>query len=494
MSLLDRCFFNVRDFMVPLVDSLPSNDERNELKLAKLATREASGGSADIPSIIAGGSTQMGKTMFVVVGYVAAWFARAPLVCITTTVGGTKSLHKKVLENVRKLEECGAEGISYYCMYLSRATDEQVQYFKARSASMIGSTWHVMAGLGASQDPEGRDRGILFIADTAAQMKKAVRHITAVREGAAGTGCFGLLVDEADSMQRTGDDSLQLEQRLRDLKGVGDGWSETPAGGPGAGREYGGGGFAGPLCVVSISATLLPVLLKMYKTVRTGPAGDAAAGPDRRAAGGRLSTFFTKAPPSKYVGVLSNVWQPFLREGRPVFLRKSECTGQNLGGILDRNWRYPSPQLRLESSVIALFEDACQIRYSLLLDISVSRVNIEGASLRDKAEWLGNHFRDKGLTVITVDGKSIRFKLPGAEWTDECWAVGVSKRAETVEEVLNRLEPRMRGGPAAVFGYSQMIRGDSFRSELRVPTHMSVLYPNPCVSLVRTRAVLKHAA
>ena len=99
-------------------------------------------------------------------------------------------------------------------------------------------------------------------------------------------------------------------------------------------------------------------------------------------------TFFTKAPPSKYVGVLSDVWQPFKRDGKPVFLRPEEVKGTNLGGILDGHYRdVGTVGLRLESNVLALYADACSMPYSLLLDITVSRVNVEGASLRDKAQW-----------------------------------------------------------------------------------------------------------
>jgi hypothetical protein len=415
--------------------------------------------------------------MFVVVGYVAAWFAEAPLVCITTTVGGTKSLHRKVLDGVARLESCGAQGISQHCMYLSSVTPTQVEYFsdetvkrrpEKRATANKGDqniSWHVIAGLGGSV--KAPDRGILFIADTAAQMKKAVRHITAVREGTVGTGFFGLIVDEADSMQRTSDERLQLEQRLQDLKGIGTGWEELDS--SAKVRTYGGRAFLGPNVIVSISATLLPVLLKMFK-VSQRQLEDPESKRDRGT--GMVQTFFTKAPPSKYVGVLSEVWQPFLRNRKPTFLKKSECTGPNLGGILDGNWRDPGSRLKLDSSVLALFEDACSMPYSLLLDISISRVNVEGASLKDKAEILAKHFKEHSLTVITVDGRLIRYKLPTQDYTDDSWAVGINKRAKTVEELLNELEYKMKGGPVAIFGYSQMIRGDSFRSNCRVPTHM----------------------
>jgi hypothetical protein len=100
----------------------------------------------------------------------------------------------------------------------------------------------------------------------------------------------------------------------------------------------------------------------------------------------------------------------------------------------------------------------------------VSRVNVEGASLRDKARFLAEHFTN--LTVITVDGQLLRYKLPGESWGVSSWADGLKRREKTVEDLLNELEPLMRGAPVAILGYSQMIRGDSFRSDWRVPTHI----------------------
>ena len=50
--------------------------------------------------------------------------------------------------------------------------------------------------------------------------------------------------------------------------------------------------------------------------------------------------------------------------------------------------------------------------------------------------------------------------------------MGLRRREKTFEDLLNELEPKMQGAPVAVFGYSQMIRGDSFRSDWRVPTHI----------------------
>lgn len=64
---------------------------------------------------------------------------------------------------------------------------------------------------GGGADVDGARRG--------GQMRRAIRLLTEVRAGAVGCGRFGLVIDEADSFQRTEDESLQLEQRLNDLKG-----------------------------------------------------------------------------------------------------------------------------------------------------------------------------------------------------------------------------------------------------------------------------------
>ena len=481
MSLLDRCFFDVREYMGRLVASLPPASAARERVPAILPDPQAVATAQ--PHLIAGGSTQMGKTMFVVIGYVAAWFASCPLVCVTTTVSGTKSLHKKVLSSILRLDGRGmCDGIAAHCSYSAGATDAQLRHFAReirnaeqpltskgkRAPVRLYRDLVAKAALGGSE--MAPDRGILFIADTAAQMRRAIKLITEVRAGGVGSGYFGLIIDEADSFQRTEDETLQLEQRLNDLRGTGQGWVNDSYYDTLGYKSYGGPSFKGAEVLVSISATLLPVLLKLYKAKQERR---ARGGRDRGAGeggGGGLYTFFTKAPPSKYVGVLSEVWQPLKRNGKPVFLRPDEVKGTNLGGILDGHYRGKDVRLQADSNVLALYADACGMAYSLLLDITVSRVNVEGASLRDKAQWLAGHFGN--LTVITIDGLLIRYKLPQQDWHAESWAVGLRRREKTFEDLLNELEPKMQGAPVAVFGYSQMIRGDSFRSDWRVPTHI----------------------
>ncbi len=189
MSLLDRCFFDVREYMGRLVASLPPAGS-DRAKVPAVLPKTERGVPLSQPHLIAGGSTQMGKTMFVIIGYIAAWFAQCPLVCLTTTVSGTKSLHKKVLSAVARLEGCGAEGISYHCSYCSAATAAQLDYFKASISSeeagvtakgkkapvRIGRDVVATAALGGSE--LAPDCGILFVADTAAQMSRAGTQFT----------------------------------------------------------------------------------------------------------------------------------------------------------------------------------------------------------------------------------------------------------------------------------------------------------------------------
>jgi hypothetical protein len=113
-------------------------------------------------------------------------------------------------------------GIAMHCSYSSAVTGARMSYFReemrAAERPVIATGKKVpvrinrgvvaKAALGGSE--RAPDRGILFIADTAAQMRRAVELITEVRAGSVKRGCFVLMLDEADSFQRTEDEALQL--------------------------------------------------------------------------------------------------------------------------------------------------------------------------------------------------------------------------------------------------------------------------------------------
>ena len=71
MSLLDRCFFDVREYMGRLVASLPAADGTRPCVPAQLSPPRAAGCAPVCqPHLIAGGSTQMGKVGPPVLAYV----------------------------------------------------------------------------------------------------------------------------------------------------------------------------------------------------------------------------------------------------------------------------------------------------------------------------------------------------------------------------------------------------------------------------------------
>ncbi|KOO29977.1 hypothetical protein Ctob_011715 [Chrysochromulina tobinii] len=83
--ILDQCFFDVPKYMLKIRDYLHDKTHR-------LST------SDDIPQMLAGGSTQMGKTMFVVIGVCVAKKLQAASVVITHKVAGRNSLATKITE------------------------------------------------------------------------------------------------------------------------------------------------------------------------------------------------------------------------------------------------------------------------------------------------------------------------------------------------------------------------------------------------------------
>jgi hypothetical protein len=133
----------------------------------------------------------------------------------------------------------------------------------------------------------------------------------------------------------------------------------------GAGTEP----FAAPQALVAISATLLPVLMKANADAEkrkrasgAGPSAAAAAAEEGEGDETRMYPFFTQRS-EKYVGVISNLWKPFERAGEPAFLPAGALKSSNVG-IDD------------DGLVRALYADAASKPKSLLLDITVTRVNV----------------------------------------------------------------------------------------------------------------------
>ena len=307
---------------------------------------------------VCGGATQAGKTMFVVVGVVVAFAARVPSVVITTTVSGTKSLFEKVRSTLLKMPD-GAR-LAACVSHLSGAGGD--------------ARLRQRAALGASDDPHLRSRGTLFVADTANQILRAKELLHMLRLERQGdpehpcSGQFLLFLDEADALQRTDGEThemIQLERRLATLcggmqNGKGE-WCPVEDDPENKKKKRLGRpaqNFDGPQAVVSISATLLPVFLRMKQRAANGVAPPAVH---------PYYTETTNKNMKQYVGVQWDKWLPMkAADGEPVFLAPRALNFQNIS---------------INEDVWGLYEDAVTRNYSLLLDITVSRVNMTSGTV-----------------------------------------------------------------------------------------------------------------
>jgi hypothetical protein len=193
-----------------------------------------------------------------------------------------------------------------------------------------------------------------------------------------------LFVDEADAMQRTDGDEhepIKLERRLDTLKGgkqdeegvwrkVGNDPNDTSR------QMLQDASFWGPQACVHISATLLPVFMRVNResqraaTARAKMAaksGSSVAAASKDAdPPAKLYPFYTTHKMDDYVGVMSEKWLPFTADvggvKQEAFLPKGALTAQNMG--MDDN-----------GLVMALYKDAVDKPHSLLLDVTVTRVN-----------------------------------------------------------------------------------------------------------------------
>ena len=512
--VLDKCFFDVPMYMLEI---------RNHLRDKTQWLTE----SVAIPEMLAGGSTQMGKTMFVVIGVCVAKKLEAASVVITHKISGRNSLANKIKQALQQLNKADRLGqLNPRCMaYAEKGKTE------ANRRDML----------------ENND--CIVIADTASQIAEArgsmYRILTELQHDGVDKGRFIVFKDEADSMLRTDDRRLRLEESIDKL---------TPT----------TSSYHGSQLIINISATLMPVFLEMARTkakprgpvfltsvpegFRTkysgvsqfsplksadaelhpdddgntlrdttigGDGGDGGSGSDGGhgdGGGGDGSSVVRSAPPV-----------PDAFPARPVFLDPS----------LSRD----PDSLGINKQVEAIFQDACRTdgarKKALLLDITLTRVYVAG-SLFDKAEQMQAKYPSMHVVVYCGRGVVVRLarefdvssgneirvasKRSGTvllpKWTPHIaapmagqkggawyttakndWGTNVdgsndgdkiigpgqmidaNGRLARVDEVLNALEYALeqagRGTDSiAVFGYTMMARGESFVTDERVPSHL----------------------
>lgn len=221
----------------------------------------------------------------------------------------------------------------------------------------------------------------LVVSDSCHQIDKSsgsvYNIVRAIQQDGVGQESFRFVLfkDEADSMLRTEDKQLLLEQAITKLERT----TST---------------YHGAQLIINISATLMPVFLEMQRT------GGQPRGP----------VFLTRAPGGQYSGVpqfmplrsSSRELHPEIEEGEEidddrVFLVDSFARDADLG---------------VNDQVSAMFEDALRRdggrKKALLLDITQAKVYVP-TGVFDKAEKMQNDFPALHVLVYCGRGIVVRF-------------------------------------------------------------------------------------
>ena len=198
-----------------------------------------------------------------------------------------------------------------------------------------------------------------------------------------------------------------------------------------------------PVTVAYVSATLLPVFLQLarddsdVKIIYTQP------GPD-------------------YVGIGDAV--PLKDENGNELFIPPFSRGPRTTVLFDQQ---PSLVKRLLQNVAATTN-------ALLLDVTTPRVTAEGNAFQE-ADKCQRFCIASGrpMAVVVIHSRETCVRLPG-NVPARGGGGGFVRVEGTIESVLADLDLQVGQDVAiGVFGYSQMIRSASFRTSLRVPTHMA---------------------
>lgn len=279
---------------------------------------------------------------------------------------------------------------------------------------------------------------------TGSQMDKLRKEIGSLR-GNEHAGRFILIADEADDVIRNRDErrKIQIERSLAKLMGAG----------------KGRGRFKGPQFMLHISATLVPVFLHLQR--------------QRLTCHTTSEDIFYVTTGEDYNGITD--LKPMVdHAGHNIFLDHGELTKHNCH-YSPKVWQLFDDLVNNSGTPIAIASSSqspqANVRKKgLLLDITTSSVKAE-ASIFDKATYAQNQYRT--LAVIVIHGGGIEYRLPldharGSQPRFTPFAPGTTA-SDAIEQLETWVNPVT---PMAIFGYSRMIRSESFRSGTRVPTHI----------------------
>jgi hypothetical protein len=357
--------------------------------------------------MIAGGLTQSGKTAFKAIMAIIGKFYGRCTVVVTKGQKERDALHAKIVD-----------------MLVGTPVEGHIELVSTPRGSAPRTEDQLQECV--------QDGGVVVLNSTGSQMQKMCRILRGVRgrfapddQGIA-AGQFWLVVDEADAIYRTYEQSLVLEQAYLLLTG------ETTV----ARRER----KLVPNIRIQISATLVPVFLKLKEI---GRSVDAA------------NIIYTD-PTEDYHG-LEKIVPLKDEDDEDVFLVPKELT--------------PGSDFSSEKTN-EMYTDAAGKKRSLLLNITCSRVHAANNIYELAQQTQKNH---PNVCVIAICAARIEVLKPVVKSKVQPWEL--QTKGLTISEVLQHLDDDAELGievPIFVFGYSRMQRGDSFRSTQRVPTHIIV--------------------
>ncbi len=424
----------------------------------------------EIVEQVAGGYTQTGKTAFKAALAILGKISGVATIVITTVVDNRRRLVHDLKENYfAGIELCNRPE----CLDISDTIDdeEKISHADRLKRCIV-------------------NHGVIVVNLTGGAIKKVRKVISELRDSGLIVP-FSLVKDESDTMDRTPDDGqrLVLETELDRLMGK-------------AKLDSCDGGlkFGSPLLILNVSATLVPVFLRIHRDGKT-----------------KIGVYAVKPEVEVYSG-LDNM--------TPVFLGDKELQLRN------EYW---------SRKVEELYRDAHPEREQdqregiLVLDAVNPRVNVD-RSIMQRAEKVSRLFC-RFVVVAIWGGGGIKVKLPGDSWMTKengkllGWCEStLSKRFDvdssngsdedesipandpesgsssisrkrgratvkfTISQVLTAvLISQEIGRPIAVIGYSRLLRGDSFRTDpvvlggeerSVVPTHVCNRTPLCCTLLM----------
>ena len=412
----------------------------NVLAAQAKAAGEGSGVLPPVETIkmFGGGRTQARKTPLKAAQFVLCRMMGVPTLLLTTNVAGREDLFRKfgvllVEIDVPTPPQCAGQ---------AKYAGTQYEYQKVNGVQkLVASGREVgprgMQGLLSVDTIAQQHRSwavsqlqlgaCIICNNTAAAIDKVSSLVREARGGSPGSPLqFVLTIDEADDFYRTDGDChqpIKLELALDGLKDL------------------------SPLVCFEVSATLLAVYMALH---REGGA-DAVAAAD----------LWYVEPCDDYVGA-DLLMPPLDPRGQYQFLFEDDLKKSN---------KFADPKVR------SVYADAAAHPRSLLLDATTASVTAANQiGIFDKArlvQTLHPH-----AIVVVVSGSLIKWWTvnPQPNRPQDYNGTELLGKARVVGNVIAKIDRYYPDRPIFVFGYSQMVRGVSYRSRHRVPSHFVLLY------------------